>query len=524
MAGGKLSPRQKMINMMYLVLTAMLALNVSAEILKAFHNFEVSMQNSGANLDAANVKLLSAMDKEVEKQGPKAQPFRDKAYQAKKLSDDFYTYIESIKTILLVDDSKNGENPREPDGELKSAKDMEIAVQYFMENRKTGGDKEAKGKELMSQIVNTRESLLGLLDEGDRVNIKSDLRCDDPPKNNEGEKFTWLEETFHSLPLAAAFANLTKYQNDAKKTESDVIAALSTKINATDFKFDALQATIVAPFGSVTSGQPYTAEIFLSAFNSKQSGKVFVNGNPVEVKDGKGMYKASTGAEGTFKVKAEIEVVDPLTGQPKRYAAESEYQVFSPVATISASKMSIFYAGIDNPVDISVPGFRPNQVQASCSNGAMTGANGKYNVKVQMGPTRVATINVVATMDDKTQKSFVKEFKIRPLPPLAVTVNGKEGGGVAGAEVQVWSFLNASFGPSFAYDGLQYSVNSYQCIVQTKQGAQVFNVTGPAISPDLKSAASRCRKGDLIIFFNIKASSTTAPAKNIDSGPVFRMQ
>ncbi len=519
MASGKISPRQKMINMMYLVLTAMLALNVSSEILKAFYKFEVSMQNSGKNLDDGNMKLLSAMDKEVDKQGEKAKPYRDKAYIAKTTSDDFVKYIDEIKQMFL--DKTGG---REVDGQLAGSKDMEAAVQYFLENKQADGGKDGKGKELMDRINNTRDKLLGLLDPEDRTSIKTDLKCDEPGVNSEGVKLSWLEETFHSLPLAAAFANLTKYQNDAKKTESDVIASLSSKINATDFKFDALQATIVAPFGSVTSGQPYTAEIFLSAFNSKQSGKVYVNGTPVEVKDGKGMYKASTGAEGTFKVKAEIEVIDPLTGQPKKYPAETEYQVFSPVATISASKMSIFYAGIDNPVDISVPGFRPNQVNATCANGNMTGSAGKYNVKVQMGPTRVATINVVAVMDDKTTKSFTKEFKIRPLPPLAVTVNGKEGGGITGSEVQVWNFLNASFGPSFAYDGLQYSVNSYQCIVQTKQGAQVFNVNGPQISPELKSAASRCRKGDLIIFFNIKASSATAPAKNIDSGPVFRMQ
>ncbi len=201
MASGKISPRQKMINMMYLVLTAMLALNVSSEILKAFYKFEVSMQNAGTNLDSANLKLLGAMDKEVDKQGEKAKPFRDHAYDAKKIADEFVKYIEDIKTILLEKDSKDGNNPREEDGQLKSSKDMERAVQYFLENKDAQGGKDAKGKELMEKINSTRIALLNLVDEEGRATIKSDLVCEDPPKNKEGETLTWLEETFHSLRL-----------------------------------------------------------------------------------------------------------------------------------------------------------------------------------------------------------------------------------------------------------------------------------------------------------------------------------
>lgn len=524
MASGNVSPRQKMINMMYLVLTAMLALNVSSEILKAFHKFEMSMERSGANLDGASDKLLLMMESEVEKQGDKAKPFRDKAKEAKQISKEFVDYIEEIKNMFLA---KHGGREEEEGGQLKDAKNMEAAAVYFLNPQ----DQQAKGKELMQKINDTREKLLSLLkdtalhiDEATISGIKTDLRAED--SKEPGGK-SWLDETFDQLPLAAAFANLTSYQNNAKKTANDVIALLASRINAKDFKFDALQATIVAPYGSVTAGQPYTAEIFLSAFNSKDQPKVFVNGQAIEVKDGKGMYKAATGQEGVMKYKAEIEVIDPTTGQPKRYAADGEYQVFSPVATISASKMSIFYAGIPNPVDISVPGYRPNQISAVCDNGTLTGSNGQYNVMVQMGQNRVANINVVAKGDDGGSKSFTKQFKIRPLPQLTVTVNGKEGGGVAGAEIQAWNFLNASFGPSFAYDGLNYQVTSYQCIVQGRSGAQMFTGNGPNIGADIKGAAAKCRKGDLIIFFNIKAVGTGSPAgppKNIDSGPVFRMQ
>lgn len=493
----------------------------SPEILKAFYKFEVTMQNAGQNLDDANLKILNSMDKEVDKQGDKAKPYRDKAYLAKKTADDFVAYIENVKTKLLENDSKDGNNPREEDGQLKSANNMEVAFHYFKENYQSGGDKDAKGKELMSEINKTRENLLKLVADWDKDVIKSDLRCENPPKNHKGLQLTWLEETFHSVPLAAAFAILTKYQIDAKKTESDVISYLSSKINASDFKFDALVTTINAASASVSVGGEYTAEIILTAFNSNVNNEVFVDGQKIEVKDGKGIYKVIASGEGKHSYKAVIKIIDPLTGQPKDYTADGEYQVFSPIATISASKMSIFYAGIDNPVEISVPGYRPNQLSVSCENGTLAGTAGVFNVKVQMSSTRVAKLNIVATSDDKMSKSFSKEFKIRPLPPLAVTVNGKEGGGITSSEIRVWNFVNASFGPSFAYDGLQYAVNSYQCVIQSSNGVKEFSIKGPRISPELITATLGCKKGDHISFFNIKASSGTAPEKVIESGPVF---
>jgi gliding motility-associated protein GldM len=519
MATGAMTPRQKMINMMYLVLTAMLALNVSAEILKAFRKFEISMEASGTNLSNSSNKLIANLEKEAANQGEKAKPYYNKAVQAKQYTDDFCKWVDEIKEEF----SKKG-GGREEDGQLKMAKDIDIAQDYFVGKKDQGTE---KGQELVKRINELKTNLLGLLNgtvaEG---KVNSELSTEKDPKS---EHPTWLGETFYQMPLGAAMAMLTNFQNMSKKTCNDVIVELNKAINAADYKFDALQATIVAPYGSVTSGTPYTAEIFLTAYNTKDAPKVLVNGQPITVEEGKGKYKVNTGSEGQQKYKAEIVVKDPVTGQDKSYFAEGEYMVFSPVATISASKMSIFYAGIPNPVEIAVPGYRPDQVTASTDNGAISGSGGKYNVTVQMGQNRICHINVAAT-SDKVTKTFTKEFKIRPLPPLGVTINGKEGGGVAGAEVQAWNFLNVSFGPSFAYDGLKYQATSWECIVQTRSGAQIYHGNGPQITADIKAAATKCRRGDMIIFYNIKATGVAeggmpaGPPKSIDSGPVFRMQ
>jgi gliding motility-associated protein GldM len=206
----KTSPRRKMINMMYLVLTAMLALNVSSEILKAFHKLETSIEDSGKNFDDDNAKLLTALNQGVTVQGEKAKVYRDRAYEARKITVEFNSYVDGVKKMFL---EKNG--GRVEDGQLKDADNMDASTDFFI-NKKNGNE---KGKELMNKINSTREKLVALLDDKDKSNFKSDLKTEDPLPELEARKITWLEETFEKLPLAATFENLSQYQNDAKKTE-----------------------------------------------------------------------------------------------------------------------------------------------------------------------------------------------------------------------------------------------------------------------------------------------------------------
>ncbi len=515
MAQQNTSPRQKMINMMYLVLTAMLALNVSSEILKAFHKLETSMENSGKNLDDANSKLLVALDNEVKVQGDKAKIYRDRAYEARKITDEFNSYIDELKKMFLT---KNG--GRVDDGQLKEADNMEASMDFFL-NEKNGNE---KGKELMDKINITREKLIALLDDTDKSSFKSDLKTEDPQPDKEGRKKTWLEETFEKLPLAATFANLTKYQNDAKKTESDVIVALAKKVNINDVHVNTVEANIVAPYSSISTGQTFTANVFLSGYNKNENYQMTMNGVPIDVKDGKGTYKVTPNAEGVYKYEAKIMVPDPNTGVLKPYTSYGEYQVFNPQASVSVANMRVFYAGIDNPVEITVPGYRSDQLSATADNATMTGGNGRYTVTTVLSQNHIVKINVVAKADDGSTKSFVQQFTTRPMPPLQNSINGKTGGAITVEEARLINFLRCDFGQYFPLTTQPYQVSQFTCYVKSKDTYAPFPVTGNTLTPAIKAAISKCKRGDLILFYDIQGRGANGSVNRVSNDMIFTIK
>lgn len=156
--GGKVSPRQKMINMMYLVLTAMLALNVSAEILKAFYLVEQSMVKAGANVDAKNTDILAMFAKQEQTQAAKVKPFHDKAKEAHKITEDFVKYVEDLKVQIVTNDGKiSPEEAREIDeegqlGQLKAKDNIERHANLLV-----APSGPQKGAELKTQINDTRD-------------------------------------------------------------------------------------------------------------------------------------------------------------------------------------------------------------------------------------------------------------------------------------------------------------------------------------------------------------------------------
>jgi gliding motility-associated protein GldM len=389
---------------------------------------------------------------------------------------------------------------RVEDGQLKEADNMEASMDFFL-NEKNNNE---KGKELIEKINNTREKLVALLDEKDKASFKSDLKTEEPLPDKEGTKLSWLEETFEKLPLAATFANLTKYQNDAKKTESDVIASLASNVYIRDHKVTNVEANIVAPFSSISAGQTFTANVFLSGYNKNENYQMTMNGVPLDVKDGKGTYKVTPNAEGIYKYEAKIMVPDPETGVLVPYTSSGEYQVFNPHASVSVANMKVLYADIDNPVDITVPGYRPDQVTASITNGRMTGANGKYQITTSMSNNREVKVRVNARTDDGTTRSFEETFYIRPLPPLEFRVNNKTGGVITKEEAARWSFLSASYGPYFPLNVGTFKVTRYSYAIKSANQV-VGSEPSNTIKRDLGAGIAAAKKGDLIILYNIQA-------------------
>jgi len=418
MAGGKLSARQKMINMMYLVLTALLALNVTKEILLAFTVLDNSLQKSTGNIEVKTDKIVEGLKKTAQDNNLGAQSALKFCNEANKETKALVDDLHRIKTELLrysqgatdpnqgdpklgfkIDPEKkseyietnqypwvvkkNGEMP-----ELVSGDNLDDHVRYFNEELqgKRGKDLEAKINETRVNLLNVmkraqsdpnlaknKETVEFLNSRMKDIALKTTLSAGDVKdpfnkasglvEDHEGKKLSWSEVYMHSTPLAAVFAMLSKIENDAKILESEICQGLAESVSAADFKFDAIIPVVSAKTGAVVTGQTYEADILLAAYNSKANMMITVNGASVPVENGVGKYKVTPQSAGTNQLNVKISVPKPGGGSEVKDAT-AEYTAFAPQAAISADALNVLYVGLENPISISVGGVDPANVVA----------------------------------------------------------------------------------------------------------------------------------------------------------------
>jgi gliding motility-associated protein GldM len=418
MAGGKLSARQKMINMMYLVLTALLALNVTKEILLAFTVLDNSLQKSTGNIEVKTEKIVQGLKKTAEDNNLGAKSALKFCVDANNETKALIDYIHRIKTELLrysqgsIDPNqgdpklafkidpekksdyietnqypwivkKNGEMP-----ELVSGDNLDDHVRYFNEelNGKRGKDLEAKINETRVNLLNmmkkaqsdpnlakNKETVEFLNNRMKDIALKTTLSAGEVKdpfnktsgliEDHEGKKLSWSEVYMHSTPLAAVFAMMSKIENDAKILEAEVCQGLAESVSAADFKFDAIIPVISAKTGAVVVGQTYEADILLAAYNSKANMMITVNNASVPVENGVGKFKTTGQSAGPQSLNVNISVPKPGGGFEVKNT-KAEYVVFAPQAAISAEALNILYVGLENPLSISVGGVDPKNVLA----------------------------------------------------------------------------------------------------------------------------------------------------------------
>ena len=511
MAGGKASPRQKMINMMYLVLTAMLALNVSAEILKAFYLVELSMNKAGTNIDVKNTDIMNQFAKQMKNQAEKTKPFYDQAKKAQAITEEFVKYVEDMKTYIVTNNGKRSpEEARQADGQLKMRDNIEIHAHYM-----TSKSGPKKGAELKAKVNKVREDLLNVLRElklnaaADRIGAQTGLVAED-----EG-KHSWESELFEHTPQAAVVTLLTKIQNDAKSTNADVIAELFSGITASDATFDKLQAKIIPTATSVAVGEKYEAEVILTAYDSKQANKVIINGQEYMPEEGVVKYTAPASGVGNKKVSGKI-IVASKEGE-KEYPFETDYSVYVGAASVAANAMNVLYIGLANPITVAVPGYTPEQVRATISTGSLN-PKGKGQYEAIVSQRGDAKINVSVMVDGKAKSMGAFPFRIRPIPTPEAKLGTLGSGGHTGGSITAQPGVYGMLGDGFAYEGVKYVVNGYNFTYVPKKGDAVsFPATGTPLPAQAKGVMNRLKKGDKIIVSDIVA---TGPGGRKNLNPI----
>jgi len=535
MASGKLSPRQKMINMMYLVLMALLALNVSKEILKSFHLMEVSFNKAKENLDGKITKQMEGFQ-EAADNDPKLRPYFDRAKEAQQITDDFVNYIEEIKKELI---EKTGGRKEFEEGfdashdyeaELVGMDNMEVHANYFIVDNADGAKTKGwKGQELEDRVNGTREKLVALLksDTANGISIKEDLMTSVAKATQlraelteqEAKKYpTWSAKYLEHTPLAGVVTMLSKMQSDAKATQGAVLDVLNQG-KKTAFKVEGLVPVVRPTSGSVImSGDKYEAEIFLAAQIAGMENATFEltegGSNLERGEDGKLYYRAQGSSPGTFPFAGVITVKTEEGDKP--YAFNSEYQVFQGGATISATKMNVLYIGVDNPISVGVPGVSPRDVSVSMQGGSIKPSKGDYVARVQR-PGKAVIVASAKMPDGSMRRMGQMEYRVMRLPkPEAKWGSVESGRTMARAAMSVHRNIKASMGSGFAFEGITYRVTGYRFILAPRRG-EVFtqSVNGSSIPGGIQGRVRGAKRGDRVLVDKIRAVGPDGQTVNL---------
>ncbi|MBW7936138.1 MAG: gliding motility protein GldM [Flavobacteriales bacterium] len=530
MASGKLSPRQKMINMMYLVLTALLALNVSKEILDAFVVVNIGLLQQKQNIEQKNGSWYAEFhnqDEIVNKgKNPRVKDLHERAKKVRTFADEMSAFIHSMKIDLVknvdgVTSDEEANNRISNPGLIEKKDDYDKPTHYF--GPEADQIDKGKARELKNKLNEFKNNLLGLVDERYKTIMEERLALlntpdpgsDDPAYKKDGKK-TWEMKYFYHLPLSAALVELTKWENIVKGAESEMLTHFWDQISATAFKFDAVEAKVIPKSSFVISGSNFEAEVFLAAFSTSFKPTI-IYGTRVDsttmnvadavqldstlIIDGKGHISVPASGAGERTFAGIIKMIDPKTQKETSYPYSTIYNVSPPSATVSPTKMNVFYRGLDNPISVGVPGVAPNNIVVNAAGGSISGSNGTYIVKPGTG--NEMTINVSAKMADGKSASMGSfKFRVKRVPtPTVVWANQMNGGKVSGAagaaspliprmddfDFDVYATIR-SFDIAFNVNGSYYS-KSYQ---------------GNTIPGETSDKIRKLPKGSKIFFDNIK--------------------
>ena len=531
---GKTNPkRQMMINMMYLVLTALLALNVSKQVLKAFELVNSGLEVTNGAFTKKNDNTYAAFEKQMGINAAKVKPYYDKAQIVKTESASLIKQIEDMKQALLSENGKLKtaddiyEHPDTKE-DIKSASDIEIGTNFFTGPKEKGGE---HGALLQGYLKSYRSKMESLIAEKDRAGSKL-ININDADPNVKAEADVtgnkWAHYYFAEVPLVADVTVLTKMQNDVKNTESNMISYLFGTIGQDDFKFDQLDAIISSDKPIVLQGQQYEAKIFLGAHDSHQNPEIEMNGQQLKVENGVAEYKVATTGEGERKLDGKIIVKAP-DGTKKEYPFKTAYQVFVGSAVISADKMNVLYVGLENPISVSCPGYPPDKIIATTTGlSSWTGSAGKFIAKPADAITvKEAVITVsVKTGDNSVKQMGTKTFRIKRMPKPKVLLGTLDGGAISKVQLSVQKVVQANL-ENFVYEGIKYTVVKYSWTFAPKgAGRQVQGpetVNGQLVPAALTNLVTGARTGDLVLISDIVASGPTGQVK-ISSGPTFIIQ
>jgi len=509
MAGGKLTPRQKMINLMYLVFIAMLALNMSKEVLTAFGLMNEKFEGVNQFSQEYNKSLLGTLEQKATDDPTRFKDPLNKANQVQKISKELYAYLGSLK------DDVTKEFPREKETGKLPYEAMDKGG-YIDEHWFKGDKYSPKGDEIISKIEKYKKDVIAVFGNDvkyqkitENINAKFNLA---DVKDKDGVKKKYLAYHFEGFPAVASIAKLTSMQNDVETTEQDIYNALIGNTIAQAASLKNFQAMVILDKNVYFEGETVKGKVVLGKYDANTVPTSF--SGPGKIENGQAVISMTAGGVGEKNITGTFSFMED--GKPVPLKFEGKYVVVPRPnsANISADKMNVVYRGLPNPMTISFAGIPENSVTASAP-GLTNAGKGHYNLNPGSG-TEV-TITATGKMADGKSASDKKVFRIKNIPAPLGAIAGQVGI-VKGAKSRLEVSKISAILPDFLYD-LNFEVTRFSFKVP---GQAAIIVSGGSVNAQCKQALTRATKGDQISIFDIKTKITGVSANIVpkDAAPV----
>ncbi len=504
------TPRQRMISMMYLVYTAMLALNVSAEILQAFVTVGDSMEVTN-NLLAGKAESTYITFENSYRQDPgKVGENWAKAQEVKEKTKAIVDYIDNMKyELFVVVEGTPGGVPEAK--KLLKEKGFDAVVKkdeyssptnYFL----AGSEDGSKGKaiELRKKIEAYQKDMLTYASGTFKETLKKmQIKTEGTWKNAAGDDLNWqMYNFFHTIALADMVL-LNKFKSEIKNAEVDLVNHLYSAVSADDFKFNTVVAKVIPKSTYIIQGGQYEAEVFVAAYDSRSELTGEVRGQQYTGDSGMLKLKFGAGALGPQKYKGTLFVKKETGAVP--YEFESEYFVAAPSATISPTKMNVLYIGVENPISVSVPGANPRDVEVTATGAGIAlrkVKDGEFVATVK-SPGK-ASINVSAKMSGKMMNMGTMDFRCKAIPKPVAKVGTYSGGRIPKESLLTQGAIRVAM-EGFDFP-VTYMVTSFTMSFNTGGDAQApLQATGSQFTAEMKAKISKLRRGNKVYIENIRA-------------------
>lgn len=503
---GPETPRQKMIGMMYLVLTAMLALNVSSEVLEAFAKVDKGLYKTNQITKLKNNEIVKNLEEAYNDNPVKVKPFLDKANNVTEATTTLVDKIKANKAAIVK--YKDGED-------------------FDLQNIENKGNREAaalvmlnsgKAKVLKQQVHEYRDRLLNMLSNAPaslQKSIQENLTLADVKK--DGKTISWEKATFEEMPLISSVTLLSQLEANVRNAETDVLNYLSRAVDADSYKVTDVIASITGPTNTI-SGSNVTFRIFPTAIDATQEFEGEVNGTPFKLVGGQYEYTFPANTVGTRLIKGFINILSP-SGEIEKKEFETKLEISAPSAVVSPSAMNVFYAGIKNPITVTAAGVNQSEISINASGAKQEKTNKGYNIIPTVAPGQ--KVHITVSVNGKNMGT--SEFRVKSVPPPTPMVGSKRGGRISLAELKANGGVDAIL-ENFPFDGLRYKVSGFTLMTTNKGGfLNELRSKGRNFTSAQLNAISGLRGGSRLIIDEIQAIGPDGKPRTL-SALVFRIK